>query len=103
MDLGFEVSGDVATVRTAMDLAIPKSAAAEVVTQCLRQFLTEQLKKVGPPYVCMYICMYVCMYVCICICTVYVYDSTCYNMIYIYILCIYEIYVYLLDLLILAE
>ena len=33
-------------VRTAVDLAVPKSKAAELVTQCLRQFLTEQLKKV---------------------------------------------------------
>ncbi|CAL1155412.1 unnamed protein product [Cladocopium goreaui] len=35
----------VAKMRTAMELAIPKSAAAEVVTQCLKHFLTEQLKK----------------------------------------------------------
>ncbi|CAE7872536.1 unnamed protein product [Symbiodinium microadriaticum] len=32
-------------LRAFMELAIPKSAAAEVITQCLKQFLTEQLKK----------------------------------------------------------
>eukprot|EP00913_Durusdinium_trenchii_P005492 g5119.t1 len=46
LNLSFEPgAGSVAKMRTAMDLAIPKSAAAEVVTQCLKQFLTEQLKK----------------------------------------------------------
>ncbi|CAJ1439813.1 unnamed protein product [Effrenium voratum] len=37
--------GEAARLRTALELAIPKSSAAEVVTQCLKQFLTEQLKK----------------------------------------------------------